>query len=341
MSTATNQLPADVPLLSIVIPVYNGGAEFRDCLTAIAQSHYRNWELIVVDDGSTDQSAQLATEAGAKVIATEGRVGPGKARNLGAALGRGHYLCFIDADCEVHPDTLSLLAALLTSRPDIDAVFGSYDDAPRATNFVGQYKNLLHHYTHQHGHEEASTFWAGCGAVKRSLFLQLGGFDVERYRRPSIEDIDLGYRIRQAGGKIHLAKQVQVKHYKAWRLGTLIKTDVCDRGIPWTQLLLRSPGNFVNDLNLQTQSRMSVVAVYLLLFFTLISFNQREALIGSGLMVGLLLLLNADVYRFFYQKRGLIFMVKAIGMHWLYYFYSGVAFVAGYFLHWQSQWKRA
>jgi hypothetical protein len=49
--------------------------------------------------------------------------------------------------------------------PEVDAVFGSYDDAPRAPNFIAQYKNLFHHYVHQHGKEEASTFWAGCGTV--------------------------------------------------------------------------------------------------------------------------------------------------------------------------------
>jgi GT2 family glycosyltransferase len=131
------------------------------------------------------------------------------ARNLGAKVAQGEYLCFIDADCEVHRETLSNIVTTFQEHPDIDALFGSYDDEPKATNFIAQYKNLFHHYVHQNGQEDASTFWAGCGAIKRSLFLELGGFDVNRYRRPSIEDIELGYRIKQTGSKIYLAKNVQ------------------------------------------------------------------------------------------------------------------------------------
>ncbi|MBD2098857.1 glycosyltransferase family 2 protein [Trichocoleus sp. FACHB-591] len=326
------------PFLSIVVPVYNGGEAFQACLSAITHSPFRDWELIVVDDGSSDRSAQVAHQFGAKVLRTHRpKSGPGVARNLGAQAAQGQYLCFIDADCEANLNTLSRLAEALKSHPDLDAVFGSYDDAPKAPNFVAQYKNLLHHYTHQTGCEDASTFWAGCGAVKRSTFLAVGGFDTKRYPRPSIEDIDLGYRIKQAGGRILLAKQVQVKHHKAWKLNSLIKTDLFDRGIPWTQLLLNSRSGMANDLNLQVSSRLSVVAVYLLLLLGLSSFYSPQAVWGLLLVTIALLILNQDVYRFFRQKRDLSFTLKAILMHWLYYIYSGLAFLIGNYLHWQEQ----
>ena len=67
--------------------------------------------------------------------------------------------------------------------------------------FLSQYKNLVHHFYHHRGKREASTFWSGCGAVRKQAFLDAGGFDVERYTRPSIEDIELGYRLIKAGGK--------------------------------------------------------------------------------------------------------------------------------------------
>ncbi len=327
------------PFLSIVVPVYNGGYAFVYCLSATVQSEFKNWELIVVDDGSTDQSAIIAKKFGATVLDTKGRLGPGAARNLGAQVAKGEYLCFIDADCEVNFLTFTNLVQTLKQHPGIDAVFGSYDDAPKASNFIAQYKNLFHHYIHQNGNEEASTFWAGCGAVKRSTFLTLGGFDVHRYQRPSIEDIDLGYRIRQAEGKIYLAKQVQVKHHKAWCLTSLIKTDVLDRGIPWTKLLLSHKSDLVNDLNLQISSRISVIATYVLLILLIASLYRTEIAVLAGLTVTLLLLLNLDVYRFFHQKRGMFFTMRAIPMHWLYYFYSGAAFVFGTLHHWQEQSK--
>ncbi|MDX1523691.1 MAG: glycosyltransferase family 2 protein, partial [Anaerolineae bacterium] len=196
------------PYLSIIIPVYNGGDLFERCLTAIHGSTFSDWELIVVDDGSTDGSLALAQSFGAKTLQTSGRLGPAVARNQGAKVATGRDIFFIDADCELHQDTLANIAQVFETNPMLDALFGSYDDAPGAPNFVAQYKNLFHHYVHQNSNPEASTFWTGCGAISRSQFLALNGFDTRRYRRPSIEDIDLGYRLKQAGGQIRLAKHV-------------------------------------------------------------------------------------------------------------------------------------
>ena len=325
------------PLISVITPVYNGGYAFICCLLAMEQTKFTDWELIVVDDGSTDESAAIARRFGAKVIKTSGREGPGAARNLGAKMAKGEYLCFIDADCEVCDDAIAKLAKTLQSRPEIDALFGSYDDAPKATNFVAQYKNLMHHYVHQEGNEDASTFWAGVGVVKRSLFSKLGGFDIEQFPRPSIEDIELGYRLKESGANIYLAKNLQVKHHKAWKLFGLIHTDVFDRGIPWTKLLLNNKSNVVNDLNLQTSSRISLIATYSLLFCLLASIVNVTAIIPGLFFAVLLLYLNWDVYRFFNRKRGFVFASKVVLMHWLYYLYGGVAFVLGTLSYWKMR----
>ena len=83
---------------------------------------------------------------------------------------------------------------------------------------VSQYRNLLHHFVHQEGNPEASTFWAGCGAVRRAAFDAVAGYDEARFRRPSIEDIELGYRLRRAGYRIRLDRDLQCTHLKRWRL---------------------------------------------------------------------------------------------------------------------------
>ena len=324
------------PLISVITPVYNGGESFTCCLVAMSQTQFSDWELIVVNDGSTDESPVIASKFGAKVLETSGREGPGSARNLGAKEATGKYLCFIDADCEVCEDAIALLAQTLQSQPEIDALFGSYDDDPKAVNFVAQYKNLMHHYTHQQGNEDASTFWAGFGVVRRSVFLDLGGFDVQRYPRPSIEDIDLGYRLKQAGYKIYLAKNLQVKHHKAWQLFGLVKTDIFDRGIPWTKLLLSNKSHRINDLNLDNKSRISVVATYSLILCLFASIFNLVAIIPGLMLTGLLIYLNWDVYNFFYHKRGLIFALKVFPIHLLYYFYSGLSFILGTFAYWKE-----
>lgn len=325
----------DTPFFSIVIPVYNGGSAFCRCLQALAGSTFQDWELLVVDDGSSDGSAALAQACAAAVLETTGQVGPAAARNLGARPARGQYLYFIDADCAVHPDTLARSAEILRADPQLDALFGSYDDEPGAANFIAQYKNLFHHYIHQNSREDAATFWTGCGVIKRSRFLALGGFDVERYRRPSVEDIELGHRLCQAGGRIRLARQVQVKHLKAWTLAGLLRSDILDRGIPWTRLMLRD-GVFRTDLNLQAHNRISVVAVYgLLAALVAWSLHPPAIWLAAGL-AGLLFWLNLNLYRFFYRKRGLFFVVRVIPLHWLYYGYNAVSFGCGLLLHWRE-----
>jgi len=82
--------------------------------------------------------------------------------------------------------------------------------------------------------------WAGCGAVRRAAFVEVGGFQ-EGYLRPSIEDIELGYRLSESGGRIRLAAEVQVRHLKRWTLASIVRTDVWRRGVPWTELLLERP----------------------------------------------------------------------------------------------------
>jgi hypothetical protein len=120
---------------------------------------------------------------------------------------------------------------------------------------LSQYRNLLHHYIHQTSCEDATTFWSGCGAILRSAFLASGGFD-PAYDRPSVEDIDLGVRLRRAGQRIVLNKELQVKHLKRWSLWSIVRCDFWQRGVPWT-LLIHREGSAPNDLNLKRSHRVA------------------------------------------------------------------------------------
>jgi hypothetical protein len=137
----------------------------------------------------------------------------------------GTVLLFVDADVVVAPGTVSHVAAAFAGDAGLAACFGSYDDRPRAPGLVSRYRNLLHHFVHQDGNAEAATFWAGLGAVRRTIFLDVGGFDAARFPRPSIEDIELGYRLRRAGHRILLDKGLQGTHLKRWGLVSMIRTD--------------------------------------------------------------------------------------------------------------------
>src|ERR1700690_276112 len=94
--------------LSLIIPVRNGGQAFQRCLAAVSASAVPPLEFFVIDDGSTDSSAQWAAEAGATVLhTTRPGSGPAVARNLAAGHATGDILYFVDADVEIRPDTLA------------------------------------------------------------------------------------------------------------------------------------------------------------------------------------------------------------------------------------------
>ena len=313
--------------ISIVIPVHNGGEGFALCLRSIAASNLPPHEIIVVADGESDGSWRIAQEYTTRILPLPESRGPARARNLGAKMATGEVILFIDSDIVIPPDALTLVSRVFQRDPGIAALFGSYDDSPYMADFLSQYKNLFHHYVHQTACEDASTFWSGCGAVRRVVFQELGGYD-ENYRRPSIEDIEFGYRLKKAGYRIRLEKELEVKHLKRWGMLSLLRADIIYRAIPWSRLIL-SEGRMMNDMNLKTGSRISVITVFLLVAALCTAFFEPLFLAPAALFMILLLVLNRDLYRFFNEKRGLLFAMTTVPWNWLYFLYSGVAFAYG------------
>jgi glycosyltransferase involved in cell wall biosynthesis len=316
------------PRISVIVPVYNGAAFLRLCLEAVAAADYRSYECIVVNDGSTDDSRAIAAEfpmAVRIVDIADGPRGPAHARNRGAEVARGDILLFVDADLVLAPGALGRVANLFRERPDMAAVFGSYDASPPAKGLVSQYRNLLHHFVHQNGNPNASTFWAGCGAIRQRVFEKAGGFDERRFSRPSIEDIELGYRLRASGFPILLDKGLQGTHLKRWKFSSLIRTDITYRALPWSRLIFETK-ELPNDLNLTWGQRASFALVALsclLLPFTLL---QPQLVVGLAAALLGVIILNRNLYLFFFRQRGVLFVGGCVPLHLLYYLYSGVTY---------------
>lgn len=314
--------------VSVIIPVHNGGENFRRCLLSLSESSIYPYEIIVVADGDSDRSWRMAEEFNTEILWLPTTGGPARARNMGAQRAKGDILFFVDADVTVARDAVGLVIEAFDHEPDLAAVFGSYDDEPFEANFLSQYKNLFHHYIHQSSSLEASTFWAGCGAMRREAFFKIGGFN-EGFRWPSIEDIELGYHLKKAGYRIRLLKTLHVKHLKHWNVPSLLKADFFYRALPWTRLILKER-KFPDDLNLKISNRISVASVYILILALLGSCYIPWLLIIVFLSFLLILFLNRSLYGFFKQKRGTFFMLKTIPWHWLYLFYSGLGFIIGF-----------
>ena len=315
--------------ISIIVPAYNAAETLPFCLKALQQDSDGNTEIVVVNDGSTDRTAEIAREHGVTVLSTKiPRSGPAAARNLGASQAFGEILFFVDADVVIHAGSISLVRNIFQDDVDLAAVFGSYDDAPSEKNFLSQYKNLLHHFVHQTSNEDAQTFWAGCGAIRKSVFTIARGFDSDLYSHPSIEDIELGLRLKNDGHRIRLLKNLQGKHLKRWTPLSLLKTDLFHRAYPWSTLIAES-GEIPDQLNLQHSHRISslLAAGFFLLSGAAILLQSLWLAGISGLMGAFLILLNRELYSFFARKKGLLFTVGAILWHMVYYVYSAIIFV--------------
>lgn len=136
---ATGFPPETAPKFSVIIPVYNGAETIGRALDSILKQTWPAHEIIVIDDGSTDQTEAVVLGYGSLVRYVQQRnAGPSAARNHGVALAKGDWVAFLDADDWYYPARLQLHADLIKTNPDLDFVIGNFD----YRNAEGQ---LMHH----------------------------------------------------------------------------------------------------------------------------------------------------------------------------------------------------
>jgi len=312
--------------LSVIIPLHNGGEPFDNNLHLLGCSRLVPDEIIVVDDASTDHSQNFASNRGLPVLKIPPpQRGPAFARNRGAAAASGDVLVFLDSDVAVHDDTLWLIEKYLSEQPDWAAVFGSYDDHPAARNFVSLYKNLLHSYTHQSSRSQSGSFWAGCGAIRSAIFKKLNGFD-ETYNRPTIEDIELGSRLADAGYRVRLCQDILVTHLKKWSLGSLLRTDILQRAIPWSLLIIRKK-RIPDDLNVTVKNRWSALTAWMLILASILSVWMKGPGVVALAAFIASIALNVPLYKYFIRHGGLLFTPIGYLLHQFYLLYSSATFV--------------
>jgi glycosyltransferase involved in cell wall biosynthesis len=140
---------SDLPLVTVVVPIFNAGRFLEDCIESVLAQEYDRWELMLVDDGSTDGGQAIALRYAdsytrrIRFLRHEGGANRGSSatRNLGARYGRGRFVTFLDADDTLYPHTLREQVAALVADPAVGFVHGralewrgwkSAEDAPSA-----------------------------------------------------------------------------------------------------------------------------------------------------------------------------------------------------------------
>ncbi len=321
-------------MISIIVPAYNSEATLDVCLRSIFASDYTDFEVIVVDDHSSDHSRAVARSMPCTLIERPLNGGAAAARNTGAAAAQGEILFFVDADVAIQPRAIRRVMTILGERPQVAAMFGSYEEQTLGQDFFSQYKNLIHHFTHQTSSPEAKTFASGFGAVRRHAFEALGGFDPQwRF----LEDIEFGYRMHQAGYHVMLDRDLQGMHCKRYSFISMVRSDFYGRAVPWTRLMLEKR-IFQNDLNTKVSNIVSIPVSMLILFAPLaLVFHWYAAVVV--LAMAALVALNHRFLGFLLRKRGWRFAIGGAAMTWFAYLYSALGAMVGVVGHVWDRWR--
>ncbi len=206
-----------MPEFAIIIPTYNSAPTLLKLLGTLAEQTDPDFDTIVVDDASTDETEEIVGMFDARYKRLPQNSGPATARNRGAELTDAPWLIFADADTEFQPETVAEIRRVLNSC-DADALVGTYSGEPANAGFVPRYKGLWEYATIDLGLKLDDrglckiTSWAPRpGVVRRTAFEKLGGFDT-RFRGADLEDMEFGYRLSKAGYVTYFAPAVRIRH---------------------------------------------------------------------------------------------------------------------------------
>ena len=309
------------PTIAVVIPAHQAEHQIDECLAAVLANGFEPSDILVVDDGSRDATGERARTHGVKVIRNETPLQPAEARNRGVAEVDAEIVLFVDADVVIRPGVRQRVLKHFEDE-SITAVIGSYDTEPPAPAAVSRYRNLLHHHVHQKSAGEAETFWTGLGAVRREAFMRAGGL---RREWQNIEDVEFGVRLKRMGGRIVLDPAIQGTHLKAWTLGSMFRTDLYGRAVPWTRLLMFE-GMEGGGLNTASNHRIAALSVAAFLGFMFLALFDASFLWLALVALVVFLAVNASLWKLLARVGGPGLALKAIPFHALHY----VAALLGY-----------
>ncbi len=323
-------------LISIIIPMLNAERTLEACLQSINSIVDKNYEVILVDDGSQDSSLEIAARYPFRLLQHLQTKGAAASRNYGASQAKGDILLFLDADIIAQKDIISRVRRRFAEDDRISAMVGSYTKHTTEKGFFSIYKNLEHHFAHHSFDKEFISFVTFAGAVKKSVFEELNGFNSD-YEGATVEDVEFGYRISQAGYKIALDKDLMVVHQKRMTFLSFIKVELINRAIPWSVLLFRRKElKFNPSIGISNILSVMIFGLLGLSFILLVLpyINIPKNMVGYTMfaLTASLILLNSKFYIFLSKEKPLPFVVSGILTHQLSYLLKLIGIVTGFLI---------
>jgi len=297
--------------ISVIIPAKNAAGSINECLQAVLTQKNISCELevVLVDDGSTDNTAARATSMGVKVIRQD-NAGPAAARNAGVRQARGEIVAFTDADCIPTADWLLHLTAPLNA-PDVVGAKGAYRTRQRSwtARFVQQeYEFKYTRLTKQRYIDFIDTYSA---AYRREVFLENGGFDPS-FSVPSVEDQEFSFRLARKGYHMVFAPEAVVYHRHDQTWGEYARRKF---GIGyWKAFMLRwLPEKFLSDSHTPPSLRWQILLLGLTGLFCLGALYWSSAFWIALVYLALFYLTSLPLFAQIYQRdRGVLWITPIL-----------------------------
>ena len=306
--------------ISVVIPVYNSENTLGECLASVYRSAYKNYEVIAVDDCSTDKSVEVIKKFPCRLIRQDRNGGAGKARNAGAKHATGDILLFMDSDVLIRKDTLALFKESFDTVKEASAVQSVYSNYVRGKSFANTYKMLYLRHSFMKVRERfVPTIASYCAAVKKEVFDALGGFN-EKIPSATTEDDEFGHRLIKRGYNIFLDKRIECDHIVSLSLKKIIRRDFKMASAILKSILRNENHEFkqmLRDGKFSTNTGFDMIASPIVAGLILVSgiaaaigFNPVFLAIFLSSNV-LFLAINRRFLKFIREERGLIFAIKS------------------------------
>ncbi len=325
------------PYLSVVIPAYNAGEKLSKLFVSLSRSKYKNFEVIVGDDGSEESVKLKVKSLKVRIVRLDKNRGPAAARNAAARLAKGRVLVFLDSDVEVYADTFTRIAEKFEHDHDLTALTGVWDKHQRTRDFFPQFKALRDwsYWTNERDRDGYYyLFSTRIAALKRDVFLRLGGFN-EAFRQ--MEDVEMTYRIARRYAII-FADDVRVHH--EFEGFFKVARKYFWRSFYWSRMYReRRKFDPVATTMWETLAALSGVATVgfavwaagialgLLIVFSIkgevLSGAMIEAIvllcIGAGIFLGIHVFFLRKFLGFVYKEKGIVFTLKSLGVGMMLY----------------------
>lgn len=311
--------PKFIPI-SIVIPNYNGAKTIGNCLEAAFISAYQSFEIIIVDDCSTDDSVEIIRKFPCKLIRLDKHSGASKARNVGAQDSVGKILFFIDADCLLQEDTLFLVNKAFQKYNNGNIVIGgTYTMIPYDDSFFSTFQSIFINYSETKFKEAPDYIATHAMIVDNKIFRDIGGFK-EDFFLPILEDVELSHRLRRAGYRLVIDPEILVRHIFNFSLfGSIL--NAVRKSMYWTIYSIKNRDLLKDSGTSSIELKVNVLAYILSLFFLFLGIVLKGSffLIPLPFIFFINIYLNRGLIKAFYETKGLFFTIAAVFYYMIVY----------------------